>query len=480
MERKLNDSGVSVQKILYLAIYIIFIIFFAVWCTDHWNILPGDGYEQSIFPWIAASLLLNLIGFLFVKKVAYIDIGFIFVICSYLFMFGHVFLEVLGFSTSLTWNPAQYFSELEKFQAAVYSYLCLSAMTIGYIMCGKTSYSKTERSVTEETKNDDKMTFRAGLVFFCIGLAANIISSGRVIQATLAANSYSNYTAAEMSGILDDFAYLVVPGIVYMFSSRVLSKRKAIGLLVASILYFVVTMVLSGSRKVQIFAILTIIISYLWTRERRKITLKKMLGLAVVTILFLNLIYIIREHRTNLSTILPSYFESLGNFEFLGSIVGETFAESGLSFYSIVAIFSTVPSIFPFEYGMTFIRTIPSILPIGSFVGDFFYKASSSYVINRYTGIPVGTSLLGDFYWNFGFIGGIIACLLMGALLSRFTRKMFENGKEALYFSVSYILMIGIRAGIMEMFRPLVMVTIVPLIIKFFLFKRSNKIQKCA
>ena len=470
MENKGSRFKILFNTALYFPIYALFIVIFVYWSSINWHTSFNNGYEEVLFPWVIASLIINMIGFVFIKKVKYVDIGLIFVLCSYLFMFGHVFLKAFNLKTTLTWNPSIYFDETVKFHAGVYAVVCLTLISCGCMMINPTK--KIITNVADESQRR-RIIASSGWIFLIVGLIANVITFGKVILATLASNSYASYTSANTSGFADDLAYLLVPGILYLFCSRTLTKRKRSFLLLTSITYFVATMVFSGSRKTQLFAILTIILCYLWTRDRTKLNAKAILLLCITGVLFINLIYVIRENRFDLATIIPKYFESLGSLKFLSAIIGETFAEAGLSFYSVVAIVGNVPSVFSFEYGMTIVRTIPSILPIGWLVGDFFNKAASSYVINKYTGLPVGTSMLGDFYWNWGIVGGAIAALIFGVVISKISKRIESDiRKETLYFSMLYILLIGIRAGIFELFRPLVMVTLVPAIIQKIILRK--------
>lgn len=233
-----------------------------------------------------------------------------------------------------------------------------------------------------------------------------------------------------------------------------------------------ITMVFSGSRRLQLYAIIVVVVCYLWSAQKRKFSLKILLFIVVGGILFLDLLYVIREYRTNVMNIVPAFFEQLTSFDFLSELVGETLTEAGISFYSVVAILSTVPAVFSYEFGMTFIRSIPSILPIGWLVGDFFDKAASTYVINRYTGLPVGSSLIGDFYWNFGFIGGIIFSLLFGIFIEMISLKLLSKTRNMpLFFAFMYAMLIGLRSGVVEIVRPMFMVLIIPWITRYIRLK---------
>ena len=119
-------------------------------------------------------------------------------------------------------------------------------------------------------------------------------------------------------------------------------------------------------------------------------------------------------------------------------------------------------------------RTIPTLLPIGWLFPEFFGRAASTTVINTYTELPVGASLLGDFYWNFGFAGGMFAAFLWGWLLAKVTAAFLKRpNRAAMYFSMFFVVLLGVRAGIFELFRPFVMVFLLPMFI--YCWKKRNE-----
>ncbi|VYU75152.1 Uncharacterised protein [Eubacterium limosum] len=464
----------SKKTFIFLFFYIVYYIIFAFWAYSIWK-TPPSNYEAEMFPWFVYSLVFNLFGFIFVKKINYINIAFWFVILSYLFMFGHIITSVFNLETTLLWRPGDYFSTTNKFYASVYAQFALNSIAIGAIIVQKPKENPSiktvglERSSYFELKNMKTM----GWILFLIGFLTNMISSAKAIGITTTTGSYTSLASGVSSGVLDDFGFFMIPGFAYILSSKSLTKRKSFWFTLSVCLYYMTTMVFSGSRRLQLYAIIVVVICYLWSTQRKSFSLKTLFFVVVGGIFFLDLIYVIRENRTDVMSIVPAFLEQLTSFQFLGNVVGETLTETGISFYSVVAILSTVPSVFPYELGMTFIRTIPSILPIGWLVGDFFNKAASTYVINRYTGLPVGSSLIGDFYWNFGFIGGIVLSLFFGIFIEKISVNLLKKTKYTpLYFSFMYAMLIGLRSGVVEIFRPMLMVLIIPWIIRYIRIRR--------
>ena len=229
-------------------------------------------------------------------------------------------------------------------------------------------------------------------------------------------------------------------------------------------------MLLTGSRKIQVFSILSLTLGYNFSIERRKekVPIWKIIVYLVLSLITVNILIIIRKNRFDLSTIIPTFVDNLLSLNLFENIFGEVFSETGITILSVASIIKSVPAIFPFEYGKTFLRTIPSIFPIGWLSGDFFSKASSTNVINAYTKIPVGSSFIGDLYWNWGYCGGILMAFVSGIIVQKI---ISINNKQsrigyAIYFSVFSQLIVLVRAELFDIFRPLFMIFIIKLIIE--------------
>lgn len=464
-KRGREERRYSRGLVLYSIASVLFFLTLIIWASFSFGQPSPVCYQQMVFPWVVLSLLFLFFGFFAIKKVPYYDIALWFVVLSYLFMFGHVFTYVFDMQTTLVWDPSIYFTEQEKHDAAIYALVAVYTLGMGALIVAPCS-AGDEGDVTESDKTNSIVMRNVGIACFAIGLACNLINSSEIVSATQASGSYASYTSANTSGIFDDLGFLVVPGFAFLVFSKTLKRSTESAILVVAVSYFLATMVLSGSRKYAIFAIVALLLAFLNSRKRSSLGFWKSLSLIALGVAFLNLLYVIRESRFDLVSVLPEYIDSLLSMDFIGSILGETLTETGLTFYAAVGIVSTVPSVFPYECGLTFLKALPSFLPIGWLIGDILNSASSTYVINSFLGVPVGASLLGDFYWNWGFAGGVVASFVFGAILTR-TRVLLTKKERLmpLCFACLYVVLIGVRSGFAEILRPLIIVLVLPILL---------------
>lgn len=420
-----------------------------------------DNYAEILFPWIIAALLIQLCCFILIKKVSMIDVGLWFLLLSYLFMYGYLFIDFFDLQSSLLWTPIKEYSQSILFNAASFVNLSLNMFSLGYLLlCKNDRVSSSVPVQHEQSDLCDIKKYRVGILLCIIGGVCQLITSLTLITVTQNAGSYTAYSQAASSGLVDDISFLFVPGVIYILTSKKLNGPKALIFTGTIVLYFSMIMLLSGSRKTQVFGILAVALCYLYTYRPPKFKLYKKLLIIIVGIVFLDMIYVIRENRMNLSQVVPAFLTSLTNFDFLKNLIPEILAETGITFCSVASVIQCVPKIFPFEYGVPILRSIVSILPLGWLMPDFFVKASTTTTINSYLELPVGASLFGDFYWNWGKFG-IVFSFVFGMILAVGSVKLYKKSNAA-YFSLFYIILIGVRAGVFEIARPLFIVAFVP------------------
>ncbi len=468
----MNNKIMVDQKRLVLSfINIVFTFFLLFFFLQFNNIdLSVNSPEKIIFPWIVVSLILHIINFK-VRKYNFYEFGIWYIILSYFFLFGLVFREVMKLKYSLEWNPITYFSKTDLCKSYFFSLIALNCFSIGYFITKK---NKKVSNISSNINNNKlNEMFYLGLSLVLIGGICMLVNDFHIISVVNSYNSYLGYKYAVQSGLLDDLANLFLPGIFLLLFCGKLNKSQKKYIFLITAIYFIFIMMLTGSRKIKLFSLVSLFLGYIFSSKdekgkKRHINIFKIFIIAVFGILLLNILVIIRDNRFELSNIIPIFMENLFNFNFINDILGEVLSETGLTQLSITSIIKTVPSVFPFQYGMTFVRTIPSFLPIGWLIGDFFYGASSTNIINTYLNMPVGSNLIGDLYWNFGIIGGFISAFVFGIILGKIfniENKENINGNMAIYFCLFSQLIILVRAEFFDIFRPLVLIYLIYLLL---------------
>lgn len=465
-----NDE--SKKSVLLVFLNILFYMCFFIWAIGANRIDTLQNLHRGLFPWVCFLIIIQIVSFR-IKKISFYDFGFWYLILSYLFMFGLLFKDILKLETTLLWEPISNYSSNELFDAYIFVLTSLEAFSFGYCLFYKNKYALKKDSMDGIEPN--KRMYNIGIILLVVGGLCRIINDFQIVYVTRGANTYAAYSGAISSGLWDDLACLVLPGVFFLFFCGLIDERKKRILFYVVLLYFVFIMLLTGSRKTQIFSILSLFLGYDFSLEKKKKSIWKICIYFILLVLLINIVIIIRENRFDLATILPALVENITSFNLFNDIIGETLAETGITFLSVASIVKVVPSIFPFEYGITFLRTIPSFLPIGWLVGDFFEKASSTYVINTYTKIPVGSSFIGDLYWNWGCLGGTIAAFLFGAIISwllRVKHKKNVRVSYAAYFALFSQLIVLVRAELFDIFRPIIMMIFFIWVVKEFSKKR--------
>ena len=459
-------------RVPLVALSLLFAFCYLFWTLDNWsNGFLISNYVPSIFFWVCFLIIFQITGFI-LQKVSIYDFSVWYLILSYFFMFGLIFNEYMGFQTTLLWSPSRFYNNEELFHSYIFIIWILFCYSVGYLFFyseGKVHYHSEVQNYQE---NEEKILYNAGRILTGVGFISRVITDSKTVLTVRVANSYSAYSEAASSGIIDDLGMLMLPGVFSLFYSDKLSrvmKRTIFGVV---LFYLILIMILTGSRKIQVFSILSLILVYSQSLE---ITFSKqrVLAFLIATVFLLNVLVVIRGHRFDLNTIGTYLFDSFSSLDFVKNILGEVFSESGLTSLTVASAITVVPSSIPYEYGMTFLRTIPSIFPIGWLVGDFFDKASATVVINKFLGLPVGSSFVEELFWNFGYYGSVFLSFVLGIISGwRLNFRAFQISKisKVIYFSVISQLLLLVRSSSIDVYRP-----IMYSLIMIFIFRRLKK-----
>lgn len=227
------------------------------------------------------------------------------------------------------------------------------------------------------------------------GAGGIINTSWETMRTTVTQTNYLSFTQI--------FVSLFFVGSTCMILAIELKNKK---ILILSLLIVLVEVLISRNR-IEILPILVTFIYY-YIRKRDKISIKMLVGLAIMGILSIYLIYGMRVFRRSGS--FKDFFEQYTFASFnkeVGRYLEEDDGELGLRKYYYYFIENN-NKFNNFNKGHTYIRMamvlIPSKFSFGLKPDDFAITMGTA-INNRVKGLSIHPTLFGDVYANFGLLG---------------------------------------------------------------------------
>lgn len=435
-----------------------------------WN--KGYTYEtHDIVNGISIFSIFMLAFHLFVfkkKNISFQDFRFWYIVLTYVFMFGRIYANALGYDV-IFFNYNYTYSNPVILQTGVYIICATHAIFMGMVSAKTLSISDID-----DYGFSDRNTFNIGVVCLIISVPFRLYIDIVSMIAVQASGSYSTLFTIS-TGHAYNFALLFVPSLAYIISSKVLSKRRVKIVVYITLIYFVLCMVLTGDRRYQVIACIVLILVYINSYKIEVIKIRNLIWI-IFGILFLSILYQLRKMRegdlNGVSNFFRVLISNLGSY----NVVLETLTEFGISFYSVAGILKNIPSSIPFQKGIGFLGALLSILPIGTRYKEFFSSISISNRINLIEGKPVGATLLGDCYANFGWLT-IPFIMLFGLLLMKIIAPKNKRNVHYFrghYYSLFYIALNLVRSSFYEIVRPIFYIYIIPLVVLYFIKKKDK------
>ena len=363
-----------------------------------------------------------------------------------------------------------------KCNAAFYSLMCIQGVFTGLVWTKVLVVRNGNNYLYFENRNNRKQVFKVGLLLFFIGLPFKLYYDYLNIANSIANGGYGGYGG--VSGLTDDFQHFAIAGIITMIASGFKKKYFAYGLIILSFAYFFIVMLASGDRRYYITAIIGIVMAFIGSylknsglKSKKYNKLLVFFALFIVGLFILNLITIIRYQRG----------DSLGTEMMVGSSIDqlfsfdgfwETLGEFGITINALVIAKAVVPSVIPFQYGLSYIYAIIYILPIGSFI--HIPNASIGRAVTSYLDVPVGSSYILDLYANFGVVS-FLPAIFLGVFMSKIVGLHRPNSIKGLAISsaITYILINYVRSSTIEVLRPIVYIIVMYYFIEHFIIRRQ-------
>lgn len=227
------------------------------------------------------------------------------------------------------------------------------------------------------------------------------------------------------------FVFSMLLTSIFYYSRNIFSKKIAL----ISIIFVALFMLSTGTRLLALNLFIMLLAVY--SREVKKITIKKTL---LFSFFGANLLYIMMLIRENQSLVLSSSNDTLPGLPF------DIFIDLIATNRNLYVLYDYVES----HGSLLFLNELPTLLsvfPFSSFFIDLLpvenYKTSGLFptylTFGPNTGYGLGTSMVGEAYLSFGVLGVIFVFFTFGWIIKKTKFKSLNS----VYFSVIYFYLVG-------------------------------------
>lgn len=390
IKRKLN--------VISICIVVIILIIEITKC-----IFDNEELNNDIFLYVLEYALISLIVFLNFK--------------GRLFNIRNIFVFVFSFMIGL--SPLFYYlnngTEINnQLNIIILSYLCL---IIGlYISIHWKQKEKTKKKIYMIKLED------LAVIIGCIAILANIY-----YILTNRQNFFSNnlendrLNASSANGLITLICGLINPAIGILFYKTLENRRKKYIIMICGFIIFaVISFLIQGSRTPIIKLIILLLLMY---NIRKPIKNKTVIIVLIIGIVALISMQVLRMNRSNVD---GNFLELLLNTLQNGSI-------------NLDYVMNTFPEKVDFQYGYTYLINIIMMKPGPDLDFTLWLKEKINI---QFSGGGITPTIIGESYINFGFVGSLVICFLIGILGNYLDWKYKVSKKE--YFWICYFITIFI------------------------------------
>lgn len=400
---------------------------------------------------VSLGLLIMQLTILYSLKVNLISTISFFIIACYLFCFGEYYVVFLGHENLLIYPNWFKKDFVGKYQSAIFSLASIQFIFIGIYYWLKKQTTNTKKFVCEDVS--DIQWLKIGLIFLVISLPCRLIFDYMTVLKGKTSMIYSG--GPSLSGIIDDFQLLFIPGLMCILHS--IKKKKSVVFCISFIVLLVEIYIMaqSGNRRLYVTSIAGIVLFLYYEYPFKKNKLIKFLIIGILGLVFLNFIELIRKYR--FVGLGKTFFAAIDFTElFSSSVIIDCFAEFGLTSHSIYLAFANIKNLADFYWGQTFITSIIYTIPFG-FIIDF--NPQGSEIVAALSGSTVGGSIVTDLYVNWGWFSLFFAPFL-GAFIAKISynsTKLVKITTDNIFTFMIFPFVLGYARGdFFELSRPVI------------------------
>lgn len=337
-----------------------------------------------------------------------ISLEYLFLLFAYVFYMGQNLLLSIGYDFGNLSYSTYYARTVPQLyvQSGRYSLLCIVYIFAGILLCHLIHIKD------KSTAKDQNPLYNRKIGFILIAMGAPLELYSFISKVVVMVDS--GYLEAHKTGggtLVEMASAMFFAGLILLMTAFTDKKQKCRVIYIGALLYNMMFM-LTGLRAYA--AIKILIFTYVYLQLGNRINFKSLIKPALGGIFLLYLFVVIRNSR--ISGL------SLDSFNFM---INENLILDVISEFSITGRVITMAfdNIMGYAYGKSILCGFLAVIPGWShiFGRELLYKYYTFEALNQQNW---GSAFASDFYFDFGFAGGIIACFIMGIMVCLFCRRL--------------------------------------------------------
>lgn len=405
------------------------------------------------------QLIVNVFAIILINQELML-IGLVFLLLTYLFNFGQSIITTFGFNDIYAHrNVLSQVVLSDYISAELFAMTSMFAITWGYLfVCGRNKRGNERRKGLKYSDENLLGIRHDAILIFMIALLPMVYLDVLKIAAYLSGGYMSTYLTyqngiAKYLSLIAQFGKPAISVLLYAYSSK---PKVARNILIVSTLYLLVMMI-SGDRGSNVIYIITHF--FIYYSFVKKLKLRHVFGGALAAfggLFALSVISILRDYELSIETLKMAMEWRAGD-----GVIYATLREFGGSVLSLVHAIDYIPEYSNYNYGMTYLAGIFSIVPAIPDSLALSLEKSTSFVrafptsAAGYTSL--GGSYLGELYFNFGWFGSIVA-VLIGCFLGKMD-TLFVTISRPKWTAVMIVLMPSLILWTRDFFSGLIFKT---------------------
>ncbi len=444
----------------YALLWIVITLFEYLWLDS----LNAQNISFTTISWVVTFNLVAQILTIYVKKEPVISFFTAFILFYYVFHFGQVVL--LGLFPKYEYDYLNYITSYMTNDEVLLETLKLCIISVNLFFAGGMILKTLPLPKVISNKctvNQKKVGKTLFYILLPFRLGVDVLQVGvALVGGYHAANQLMNMIPGYLA-TLANMWYAVVP----LFFLELQSKPERRRYILIVVLYMAATMV-TGNRGHQMVSIVSLFIVALLLEQ--KISIKQWVKygvIAVVGMLFIDVIYDLRNMGIN--AFMKDYAGTVDNTT-SSNIILETLGTFGETIYTPYLVVEGYGSVYHSFFGECFLKSIIAIVPD---ITGAFKDLNNQAIFPKQLGTQsaIGGSFCGEMYYNFGMLYPLMS-FIIGFLFAKVSYgisralKLGEYNRVLLLVPFAVLFIWWVRDSIGNMTRQVVWFAIIIYFIK--------------